>query len=248
LNPPHSPRKNNTMNKAYQLILTACLAGTAGAAVTVTDNGLTAPNLGASDTGNTAFTDRFGWDSGEGFQQTFTVPAAGIIDSIYLAYNGFDNGETITLTLSVNGSTVASGLVLDGDNFSGNSATDTLDPVYWMRFDLTAEDVAVNAGSNNFRMVATADTGASWALAPLYNRNNPYSGGAASGVSLTFPSAPIPTWPLPSHWSPNRAHWCSAVSAPWGSSVGGAADETLSPSLALRPHEKSCGAFSNLPP
>jgi hypothetical protein len=175
------------MNKAYHLILTACLVGAAGAAVTVTDNGLTAPTLGANDTGYTgATTDRFGWDT-ETFGQTFSVASPGTIDSIYLGYNAFDDGDTITITLSVNGSEVVSGLLLDGNNFSGDSSSDSnASPYYWMRFDLSSEAVPVTAGSNSFTLAATANTGNSWALAPRWVRNPaPYAGGAASGLATS---------------------------------------------------------------
>ena len=157
----------------------------AQAAVTVTDEGLTAPTLGANDTGYTAGSNnRFGWDNGESVGQTFTVATAGTIDAIYLGYNGFDDGDTLTVDLSVNGTTVATGILLDGNNFSGNSGSDgNTGPFYWMKFDLSAENVPVNAGSNDFSMVATAQSGSSWALAPRYDLGGtPYDGGQATGT------------------------------------------------------------------
>lgn len=163
---------------------TAAIVGSANAAVVVTDNGLTAPTLGTNDTGYTGTTnERFGWDT-ETFTQSFTVTDAGTIGSIYLGYNGFDDGDTITVTLNVNGSEVVSGLVLDGNNFSGDASSDGNDgPNYWMQFDLSSENVAVDAGLNNFEFVATANTGTSWALAPRYRKDNPYNDGALSGIS-----------------------------------------------------------------
>ena len=177
--------------------LTSILAGSASiliigttsanAAVTVTDNGLTVPTIGADDTGYTGTTNqRFGWDTGEGFTQSFTVPTAGTIGSIYLGYNAFDNGDTITLDLSVNGSFVQT-VVLDGDNFSGIASGPGADgnggENYWMEFDLSGENVAVvtGAAANSFTLLATANTGDSWAFAPRLNQNgNPYSGGGLS--------------------------------------------------------------------
>ena len=157
------------------------LSGAATAQVTVTDHGLTAPTLGANDTGYTGTTDqRFGWDT-ETVGQTFTVPNAGTIGAIYLGYNAFENGDTITLNLLVNGNTVATGLVLDGNNFSGVSTDGNGGPFYWMKFDLSAENVPVTAGLNSFSMTATANSGVSWALAPNYKAGGDlYSGGAMS--------------------------------------------------------------------
>lgn len=169
---------------ASALLITGLAASSAHAAVIVTDNGLTAPTLGVTDTGYTGpTTDRFGWDT-ETFGQTFTSPINGTIDSIFLGYNGFDNGESITVTLSVNGSEVVSGLVLNGDDFSGSSATDSsTSPSYWMQFDLSSENVAVAAGLNEFEFAATAVSGPSWALAPRWVRNPaPYLDGQATGL------------------------------------------------------------------
>ena len=170
------------------LIGGALVLGTSGplySQVTVTDNGATAPTIGASDTGYTGTTNaRWGWDSGEGFTQTFTSPITGAIDAIYIAYNGFNDGETLTLDLLVNGSSVATGILLDGNNFSGDTGSDgQSSPSYWMKFDLTSANVPVTAGSNSFTMNATADTGDSWAFAPMYNNTNPYAGGA---LDLSF--------------------------------------------------------------
>jgi hypothetical protein len=164
----------------------AVIAGSANAAVVVTDNGLTAPTLGANDTGYTgATTDRFGWDT-ETFGQTFTSSIAGTIESIYLGYNAFENGDTITIDLSVNGNQVVSGLVLNGDNFSGSGSDTSTNPFYWMEFDLSTENVAVVAGLNNFEFAATANTGNSWALAPRWARNPaPYAGGEATGLATS---------------------------------------------------------------
>lgn len=171
--------------KAIQVFLASVLAaGGLEAAVVVTDNAAATPTVGINDTGYTGVTtNRFGWDAGEGLTQSFTVPNAGFIDAIYIAYNGFDDGETLTLDLSVNGSLVQSGILLDGNNFSGDAGSDgNSSPKYWMQFDLSAESVPVAAGSNNFTMTATADTGTSWAFAPMYSLNSDvYAGGSLSG-------------------------------------------------------------------
>ena len=164
----------------------ACTSLATQAAVITSDNGLAAPTLGANDTGYAGVTNqRFGWDSGEGFTQSFTVPEAGFIGSIYLGYNAFNDGETITLDLSVNGNLVESGIFLNGDDFSGDSGTDSnTGPFYWMEFDLSSEAVPVTAGLNSFSFLATADTGASWALAPRYAKDSdPYAGGVFSGLA-----------------------------------------------------------------
>lgn len=156
------------------------------AAVVVTDNGLTAPTIGVDDTGYLGITDsRFGWND-ETFTQTFTAPTAGTIESIFLGYNAFEDGDTITLTLSVNGTEVESGIVLNGDNFSGIGTDGNTGPDYWMEFDLSSESVAVTAGSNSFTMSATANTGFSWALAPRFNdESTSYAGGDLSGLPNT---------------------------------------------------------------
>jgi hypothetical protein len=172
------------MIKITQVFLLIILpASLAPAAVVVTDNGQTAPIIGGTDTGYTGSTNsRWGWDAGEGFSQSFTISGDGVVQSIFLGYNGFDDGETITLDLLVNGSVVENGIVLSGDNFSGSSATDNNDGVfYWMEFDLSSENVPVSAGLNTFTMNATANTGTNWALAPRYaNDTDAYPEGAMS--------------------------------------------------------------------
>ncbi|BCX47275.1 hypothetical protein HAHE_11830 [Haloferula helveola] len=172
------------MRTFHALLASVLATGGLGAAVVVTDNASVTPTIGLNDTGYTGATaNRFGWDAGESLTQSFTVPSAGFIDAIYIAYNGFDDGETLTLDLSVNGNLIASGILLDGNNFSGDSGSDgNASPKYWMKFDLSTESVPVTAGSNNFSMTATADTGTSWAFAPMYSLNNDvYAGGTLSG-------------------------------------------------------------------
>ncbi|MCP5537428.1 MAG: PEP-CTERM sorting domain-containing protein [Akkermansiaceae bacterium] len=174
------------MKQILTLITSALAVGGAQAAIIATDNASTAPTLGGNVIGyNGAASARFGWDASESFTQSFTVSGAGTLDTIYLGYNAFDNGETLTFDLSVNGNLVETGIILDGDNFSGSSGTDGgSTPVYWMKLDLSAENIPVSAGSNNFTMAATSDTGAGYALAPLYNSNtSSYTGGA---MNLSF--------------------------------------------------------------
>jgi hypothetical protein len=153
----------------------------AQAAVTVTDQGLTAPTIGTNDTGYTGtLNQRFGWDT-ETMKQTFSAPVAGTVEAIYIAYNGFADTDSITLDLSINGTTVATGIVLNGNDFSGATSDNNNGPFYWMKFDLSGENVTVNAGAgNDFTMAATANSGNSWALAPCYNTNNPYADGQLS--------------------------------------------------------------------
>ena len=188
------------MKTIPSILATALAIGSAQAAVVVTDNGATVPTIGANDTGFIGTPDnRFGWDI-ETFTQTFSVPNTGTIDAIYLGYNAFDNGDTITITLSVNGNVVQSGLVLNGNNFSGTAATDNnFGQFYWMKFDLSSENVPVTAGSNSFTMAATANTGTSWALAPTYKLGGDlYKGGAlslsgvAAGSDLRFAVTVVP--------------------------------------------------------
>ena len=159
--------------KLHTLLITALAVGGAQAVVTVTDMGLTAPTIGAADTGYTGATNqRFGWDI-EVLAHTFAVSGAGTIDAIYFGYNAFENGDTITLNLSVNGLSVTTGILLNGDNFSGVGGDNNNGPLYWMKFDLSSENVSVNAGANSFTMTPTANTGNSWALAPRYSSENP---------------------------------------------------------------------------
>jgi hypothetical protein len=152
------------------------------AQIVVRDRGLTAPALEAGGTGFTGDTgDRWGWDAGEGFTQTFTLPEAGTIQSIFIGYNAFDDGETVTLELLVNDSVVGDEILLNGDDFSGSSATDdNQGPFYWMEFDLSSENVLGMAGLNSFTMRATADTGESWPLAPRYVAPSGYEEGELS--------------------------------------------------------------------
>ncbi len=143
--------------------------------------------IGASDTGYTgATTSRFGWDV-ERFTQTFTLAEERVLDSIYIAYNAFENGDTLTMTLEVNGTNyTGAGITLDGNNFSGVGSDGNGSPVYWMQFDLSGENITLNAGSNNFAMDGISNTGNSWALAPMYGlNNNPYAGGSLTGTGIS---------------------------------------------------------------
>jgi hypothetical protein len=177
---------NNTLFTGAILACGTLTAISADAAVIVTDNGLTAPTLGANDTGlvtPSTGNNRIGWDT-ETLMQTFTVPTAGTIKSIFLGYNAFDNGETITLNLTVNGNPVQTGIVLNGDNFSGTSASDgNGGPFYWMEFDLSEENISVIAGLNSFELDPTTFSpggAASWPLAARQSTSNLYSDGALS--------------------------------------------------------------------
>jgi hypothetical protein len=116
-----------------------------------------------------------------------TVANAGIIDSIYIGYNGFDDTDDTALELSVNGEVVASGIFLDGSNFRGDQGSDNnTSPVYWMQLDLSGDPVAVSAGLNNFSLTATAESeggGTTWIFAPMRNTDNPYAGGQGTGLA-----------------------------------------------------------------
>jgi len=163
--------------KISRLLPLALLLGTSTQAVVVTDSGLTAPTFGSSGTGYLGPTDaRFGWDN-ETVTQTFTLASAGTLDSFFMGYNAFEDGDTITLDISINGSSVATGLVLDGDNFSGTGSDNNNGPNYWMQFDFSSENISLNAGLNTIVFDATANGGNSWALAPRYWN----AGGSGSG-------------------------------------------------------------------
>jgi hypothetical protein len=153
--------------------------------VTVTDNGTNAPTIGVFDTGHTTpSNNRFSWDSGDTLGQSFTIPRAGNIKSIYIGYNAFDDGDDLTVTLSVNGTEVQAGILLNGNNFSGTEATDDNDgPFYWMELDLSSLNVVVNAGLNSFEMVATAGTEATgdYPVAGRLDNSADYIDGAGTG-------------------------------------------------------------------
>jgi len=187
------------MKNTPALLAAVLTVGAAHAVVTVTDNGLTAPTLTANDTGFTGTTNqRFGWDI-EMPTQSFTVASNATINSIFLGYNAFENGDTLTLNLYVNGNLVEGGIVLDGNNFSGTTADNNAGPFYWMEFDLSTLSVPVTAGVNDFTMEPTANTGNSWALAPRYNSNSSsYPGGEMTGLATTGDLAfAVTTTPVP---------------------------------------------------
>jgi len=169
------------------IVLLTSLSAQAALIVTTSNNGTTAPSLGANDTGYTgAANQRFGWDNGESLGQTFTLANPGIIDSIFIGYNAFDSSDSITLELSVNNVVVASGIVLNGSNFSGLPSDNNSAPVYWMQFQFSGDPVAVNAGTNNFSFTATAETelgGSAFIFAPMRNTNNLYAGGQITGTA-----------------------------------------------------------------
>ena len=161
-------------------------AGPSFGLVTVTDHGLTTPTLTADDTGFTGTSNqRFGWDV-ESFSQSFTLADAGTLGSIYLGYNAFEDGDTLTFDLFVNDDLVQGGIVLDGNNFSGAAGDNNDGPFYWMEFDLSSLNVPLEAGTNSFKMTATANTGNSWALAPRYHLSaSSYPGGELGGLPTT---------------------------------------------------------------
>ena len=176
----------------FSIPLALLLAGSAVAQVTVTDNGLTAPNLGLSDTGYTGpSVQRFGWDAGETHGQRLTLASSITLDSIYIGYNGFgyDTGSfTITVDAGDDGSNEISetGIVLDSADFSGVDQGDSnTGPVYWMRWDLSSHNLTLPAGTSSFLITldSEGDPGSGWLLAPLYATGNPYSGGRTLGVS-----------------------------------------------------------------
>jgi hypothetical protein len=172
--------------RLFALVLVFFVAN-ARAQVTVTDNGTNAPAIGPDDTGHMVSNNRFSWDSGEWFGQSFTVAQAGKIKSIYIGYNAFDDGDDLTVTLSVNDVEVQSGIFLDGNNFSGIEATDgNAGPFYWMAFDLSSLNVAVNAGTNSFKMVATDGTELTGGYPVAIRKDNGdnYTGGAGTGQGI----------------------------------------------------------------
>lgn len=164
----------------------------------VTDGGTTIPTEFATGHVNTTAPDaapldsRFGWDPGETFGQTFTLDSAIFLDSIYFAYNGFDDpglsGDfTFTVDAGDDGSNEITQMVnMASADFSGNSATDTNDgPTYWARWDVSSENQLLGAGVHSFSMTLDTINGTpvSWLLAPLNQiSGDGYSGGAATGI------------------------------------------------------------------
>jgi len=103
------------------------------------------------------------------------------LSSIFLAYNEFEDTDSITITLNVNGSDVATGLFLKGSDCSQNTSPG----IAWMKFDLSSANVTGIAGSNSFTITATDQTGSGFAFAPLYARDEDYyAGGALSGSGI----------------------------------------------------------------
>jgi hypothetical protein len=160
------------------------------AAVTVTDEGLTAPTgyaTGFTDTASMGSNaNRFGWDEGESYGQTFTLSNSIILDSIYLGYNGFDDNSgsfTITVDAGYDGSNdLTETITLSGANFSGSSTDNNSGPFYWMKWDLSSSNLTLPAGMNSFSINLDSENDSSWLLAPNYNLGgNPYTGGQATG-------------------------------------------------------------------
>lgn len=169
---------------ATALLIAGLSASTANAAVVVnvSDNESTAPTFGANDAGNLTTGSEFGLDAGEVFGQTFTLAQAGVLDSIYIAYNDFVDGNAIDLEISINGTVVIPSVSLSGNNFSG-SASDGATPVYWMKFKFSGDPIALNAGLNTFSFDASNEVSSGFAFTPLFANNlNPYAGGTATGV------------------------------------------------------------------
>ena len=142
------------------LITTGSLCAQKTSQVVVTDHGTTAPVINSGDTGNTAGLDnRFGFDQKEIHGQTFTLEKGGTLKSIFIAYNGFDRGAgTATIGIDAGNNRkwdLVETVTLESVDFSGNSATDGRDtPVYWMKWDLSAFNLELPAGTSLPRAIA----------------------------------------------------------------------------------------------
>jgi len=212
------------MNKLAPFFFASAFAmSSATAQVAVSDSGTTTPTIGANDAGfigdvidtetndgtTTIFDNwttgpagdgaRFGFNDGENFGQSFEFGSVAQVQSIFVAYNQFRNGQTITVDLDFNGVSVATGLLLDGNNFS--SANPGLS---WMEFDISSQNIQTVIGTNDFLLTATADSGPeSFAFAPIYSRDGDYyadgamtasftSGGLPNGSDLGFVVTTVP--------------------------------------------------------
>ena len=163
----------------------------------VIDNGTTIPTGFATGHVNAVAPDaaplnsRFGWDAGEEFGQSFTIDTPILLDSIYFAYNGFDDlsssGDfTFSVDVGNDGTDeFTENITLFASDFSGNSATDSNSgPTYWAQWDVSAENLFLGAGVHSFNISLDSTTDAvSWLLAPLNQLSGDgYTGGAATGV------------------------------------------------------------------
>lgn len=124
---------------------------------------------------------RFGLDAGENDWQTFTVPTAIQVQSLYYGYNDYRAGGEITLSIDAgnDGSDdyAFTGIILTNLTAGG----DNDGPVNYLQFDLSGESVTLAAGMHKFTVACTSEetNSISFIIAPIRNSTNTYAGGTS---------------------------------------------------------------------
>ncbi len=158
-----------------------------GQTVTVTDHGETAPvDFTVGYTG--PMTNRFGFDEGESYGQTFTLDEEGMLQSIHIGYNDFQSGYSGTFKLIVDAGNdgtpeLEQEVTLNGDDFSGERDATNKGPLFWMEWDVSEFGIILPAGPSSFTFEMVSENHPKWLLAPCYKLGtNPYPDGRATGI------------------------------------------------------------------
>ncbi len=178
------------MKKLVSLLMMALATCVACAAVTVTDHPspFDPQNLPNVTTGNAPVGSpfgRFSLDYGDSQSQSFTLDSTVQLDSLYLGYN--DQGVPGEITLSIDAGNdgsydyVFTNIVLSGLQTDGGDSG----PVHYLQFDLSSENIELEAGQHKYYFEATLENGAQangtdFIIAPIRNTTDTYAGGESS--------------------------------------------------------------------
>ncbi len=177
------------MKKVLAVCLMMMLVTIADAAVIVTDHpspfdAQSVANVvtGNAPLGGTGLMDRISLDYGDTVWQSFTLPSAITIDSLYIGYNDQRVIGTITLAIDAgNDGTndyTFTNIALAGLQPGGGNDG----PVHYLQFDVSTENITLAAGQHRYVLIGTSENGqpvngTGFIMAPIRNKTNTYAGG-----------------------------------------------------------------------
>ncbi len=137
---------------------------------------------GNAPLGGTGLMDRISLDYGDTVWQSFTLPSAITIDSLYIGYNDQRVIGTITLAIDAgNDGTndyTFTNIALAGLQPGGGNDG----PVHYLQFDVSTENITLAAGQHRYVLIGTSENGqpvngTGFIMAPIRNKTNTYAGG-----------------------------------------------------------------------
>ena len=167
--------------------------GTASAAISIIDNGTTAPT--GFETGHlVANTNAFGFRSANTHGQTFQIATEITLETIHIGYQALTGAATATeVTLTVDagndGTNLTESFILGTGGTAitqGGAAV-----VHWLELDVSSSSLMLAAGTtHSFLLTADSVTGAAntWYLAPSFTDSNLYTDGAVLGKLTEAPN------------------------------------------------------------